>query len=129
MTGETRTRRRGRTLSLVAWTAFALACAINLYGLYAPSQPGPVLFPGVDKVFHLGSFALLMATGMLAGIRARRLAVVLALHAISSEVVQHLLLPGRSGDPVDAVADLLGVAAGWAAVSAVTRRRPRDERA
>jgi hypothetical protein len=38
--------------------------------------------------------------------------MLLALHGIESELVQHALLPARSGDPADAVADLAGVAVG-----------------
>lgn len=122
--------RRHRALRLLAWAAFGVACAINLYGLYAPSQPGPPMFPGFDKVAHLGSFALVMVTGALAGLPARWLAALLVVHAISSEVVQHLVLPDRSGDPADVVADIGGIALGWCAASLLhrVRRRRRGDR-
>ena len=42
------------------------------------------------------------------GSLARPLAAVLAAHAIASEVIQHALLPSRSGDPADVLADLGG---------------------
>lgn len=98
---------------VLAWLAFAVACAINLYGLYVPSQPGPPMFPGFDKIAHLASFALLMLTGLLVGFRARPLALVLAAHAVLSEVLQGTLLPERSGDLLDALTDLAGIGLGW----------------
>ena len=56
----------------------------------------------------------------------RRWALVglLALHAPVSELVQHFLLPNRSGDPWDAVADLGGVVLG-VTLAVVGRRRRR----
>jgi len=36
-------------------------------------------------------------------------AVLLAVHAVVSELIQHYLLTGRSGDPLDSLADLAGV--------------------
>jgi len=39
----------------------------------------------------------------------RPVGVLLAVHAVVSELVQHYLLAGRSGDPSDSVADLAGV--------------------
>ena len=45
--------------------------------------------------------------GLLAGLRPAYLVGLLALHAPVSELVQHYLLPNRSGDPWDAVADLV----------------------
>lgn len=111
---ETAPRPLGRkTLTVLAWAAFAVAVAINLYGLYVPSQPGPPMFPGFDKVAHVGSFALVMLTGLLAGLRARPLGLVLVIHAVLSEILQGTLLPDRSGDVVDVVADLAGIALGW----------------
>ena len=110
-------------LHVIAWGAFGLAIATNLWGLYAPSQPGPPIFPGFDKIAHFGSFALVMLTGLLAGVRPRLLAIVLAVHAVLSEVVQATMLPGRSGDVADLVADLGGVAAGWLLWRGVRRWR------
>lgn len=116
----TRTRSR-QPVRLLTWALFVGACAINLYGIYAPSQPGPPLFAGFDKVAHLLSFALVMATGLLAGIRAAPLAAVLLVHAVTSELIQHALLPDRSGDPVDALTDVAGIALGWLAGHLLTR--------
>ena len=48
----------------------------------------------------------------MAGFRRRVVAAVFAAQAVLSEVVQAMLLPHRSGDVLDAVADLTGVALG-----------------
>jgi len=81
--------------------------------LFAPSGDGAAPFPQSDKLVHLSLFAVLAGTA-----RWRfgaRTAVLLAVCAYAplSEVVQAVLLPGRDGDPLDAAADLLGVALGW----------------
>lgn len=81
--------------------------------LFWPSQAGPTLFDGADKVVHLLLFAALAAaTRWRFGPRVPGLLVVLA-YAPLSELVQWLALPNRSGDPWDVVADLLGVTLGW----------------
>jgi len=128
MTAPTQTTRAQsrQGFTILAWVAFGVACAANLYGIYAPSQPGPALFDGADKVFHLLSFALVMATGMLAGIPGRWLALALVVHAVGSELIQHLLLPNRSGDPLDVLADAIGITLGallaWPLTRLVRRR-------
>ncbi|WP_420110701.1 hypothetical protein, partial [Pseudactinotalea sp.] len=60
---ETRPPAARALLQVLAWGAFGVAVITNLWGLYAPSQPGPAMFPGFDKIAHLGSFALVMLTG------------------------------------------------------------------
>lgn len=97
----------------VARIAFVVAVGMQLWGLYASeTTPGPGI-PGLDKVAHVGMFALVMATGVVAGVPPRVLAVVLLAHAVVSEVVQGALLPTRSGDVWDAVADVAGIGLGW----------------
>jgi VanZ family protein len=49
--------------------------------------------------------------------------LLFAIHAPVSELVQHFLLPGRSGDVWDAVLDLVGVALGAAALVVGARLR------
>ncbi|HEU4947992.1 MAG TPA: VanZ family protein [Kribbella sp.] len=107
------------------WRAgFVLACLVHLYGLYSPRQAAPD--PGVpyaDKVTHLLLFAVVAYTGLRVGVPARLLLPLLVVNAVVSELVQHFLLPHRSGDPFDSVADLAGVALGaWAGFRA--RRLP-----
>jgi VanZ family protein len=89
--------------------------------LFGPTNPGDGPFPGADKVVHVVLFALLAGTArwFLGGTRA--VLLLLAVYAAGSEVVQGVVLAGRSGDPLDVVADLVGVALGW-----VAARRLRD---
>ena len=51
--------------------------------------------PGLDKVVHLLTFGSLALTGLRAGLPARWLLPVLAVHAAASEVLQELLPPAR----------------------------------
>ncbi|MGG5259318.1 VanZ family protein [Phycicoccus avicenniae] len=88
------------------------AVVLQLVVLYLPRDPGPLPFPQADKLVHLGVFLLPAALGLLAGLPARWVLGLLAGHAVLSEVVQALVLPARSGDPLDTIADLLGVALG-----------------
>ncbi len=106
--GATRPAGRG-ALAVSA----ALAVAVQLVVLYAPRAPGSPLFPGSDKVVHVLVFAVPVLLLLLAGAPERVVLVLLALHAVVSEVVQGALLPDRSADPLDVVADLVGVAVGW----------------
>jgi VanZ family protein len=96
------------------WRAgFVLACLIQLYGLYAPRQAGSdVGIPQTDKIAHLLIFAVVAYLGLRVGVPARWLLGVLAANAVISEIVQHYSLPHRSGDPLDVLADLLGIAVG-----------------
>jgi hypothetical protein len=96
------------------WAAFGAAVLINLIVVYWPSTPGTAGVPHVDKVVHLVVFALVAWTGRRAGVPWRLLAVALVVHAVTSEIVQGALLSGRSGDPWDVLADVIGVAAGLA---------------
>ncbi|MGY3127785.1 putative membrane protein [Agrococcus sp. UYP33] len=106
---------------------FALAIVVQLLGLYAPRAPSGGGLPGVDKVAHAAMFLAPALLGLLAGIRPVVLAPLLIIHAVVSEVVQHLVLAERSGDPWDAVADIVGVAIGLAVGDAVLLRA-RDRR-
>lgn len=97
--------------------------ALSLYALFAPAEPGPELFPNVDKVAHLLIFLALATTARWdRGPRPAVLAVVAA-YAPVSELVQGLI--GRDADPLDAVADLVGVALGWLVLGPRLPRRPR----
>ncbi|MEU6855551.1 VanZ family protein [Rothia kristinae] len=115
----------GRWILLALGAAFLL---VQLYGLYAPAQPdgpdGLLDLPGMDKLAHLGMFALPALFLRAAGVRWRLLAVVFAAHAVLSEVIQGTLLPHRSADPLDALADVVGLSLGLLAGTAILRRRP-----
>ena len=121
MHGEkTTSRRTGR-----AWLwLFVVVVAGHLAALYWPrvSVQGPVAW--TDKVVHVTLFAAPALVGLLAGVRPAYLLVPLALHAPVSELLQHAVLPNRSGDVWDAVADLSGVLVG-ATIGMVSRTRAR----
>jgi hypothetical protein len=105
------------------WTAlFALAIVVQLIALYLPNPPSGGGLPGADKVVHAAVFLAPALLGVLAGLRPVVLAPLLIAHAIASEIVQHVFLPGRGGDPWDAVADIVGVAVGLAVGSALLLR-------
>lgn len=96
------------------WLALAAALLGHLLALYVPGSPEPsrLEIPGLDKVVHVGLFCV-------PAYLARRLIppawplLVLLVHAPVSEAVQWGLVPHRSGDLVDLVADIAGVALGW----------------
>ena len=106
---------------------FGLLCVAvvaQLVVLYAPAQPGgPALFVHADKVAHVLVFFVPTVLALLVGIRPAYVVAAFAGHAVVSEVVQGALLPSRSGDPVDVIADLAGVALGVLAWRALTASR------
>lgn len=111
--------RRGSGTERRVWSAaFVTAVLVNLVLLYWPRTVSAGGVPQLDKLVHLGSFALLAWTGLRASLPVRVLLPALALHAVLSEVVQGTLLARRSGEPADGVADLLGVLVGWLAARA-----------
>ncbi len=106
--------------------AFAGAILVQLVVLYLPATPdGAPSTPGADKAVHVLVFAVVMLTGRLLPLPGVPLAAVLLVHAGVSELVQHLLLPNRSGDLADVVADIAGIALGWYIASMITRHRLR----
>jgi VanZ family protein len=113
-----------------------LAVIVQLWGLYrVPGPPTAPWFPHTDKLQHALGFAspvtlLLLALGLLAGERSDRLSrralglvvAVFTVHAVASEIVQHRFYASRTGDPLDVLADLVGVAAGTALALVLLRR-------
>jgi VanZ family protein len=97
-----------------------LTVALQLAVLYAPELPGgvPSHVPFGDKVVHAGVFAAAVWAWVCLKRRwAWGVAGVFAVHAGVSEIIQWSLLPGRTGDVWDVVADLAGVALGlWVAL-------------
>lgn len=104
--------RAGSDGRRLARLAFAAAVAVQLVVLYAPSSGGAGGASGLDKVVHVGVFAAVALTGARAGFPTRRLAALLLAHAVLSELVQAAVLPQRSGDALDVVADSVGVLVG-----------------
>lgn len=90
-----------------------LVLLVSVYVLFAPRPGGPEGPPGADKAVHLLLFLLLALTSRARfGPRPGVLALLLA-YAALSEVAQAVLLPARSGDLPDVVADAAGVGLGW----------------
>lgn len=114
------TRPMPRSLALVMLLA---ALAWQVWSLYLVTGTGPAPFPHADKVVHVALFAVPTLIAPLAGVRWQVAAVVMAVHAPISELIQHVWLPGRTGDPFDVVADLVGVAIAAFAWWFVSRRR------
>ncbi|MBO1769249.1 VanZ family protein [Agrococcus sp. TF02-05] len=115
----------GRGWRRAAAVLFALALVAQLVVLYVPDPPSDIPAPpGSDKLVHFAVFAAPALLGVLAGLRPLWLGAALVAHAVPSELVQHVLLPGRSGDAWDAVADVAGVAVGLA-VGWLARRDAR----
>ena len=118
----------GSRVTVWAWRiGFVAACALQLYGVYAPREAGPhVGIPQIDKIAHFFLFASVAFLGLKVGVPARWLLAALVANAIVSEIVQHYLLPQRDGDPFDALADLTGVALGtWLAFRVLRSTRLR----
>ena len=97
------TRRR-----LLLGGAVLLQCAV-LYWPRAVGNPGDL---PLDKLVHAAIFGLVAWAGIRAGVPVGRLVGLLLAQAILSEVIQDRLLPHRSGDPWDAVADTVGTFVG-----------------
>ena len=99
-----------------AVVVFAVLVVAHLAALYWPRVDiqGPVTWS--DKVMHVLLFLAPTVAGLLAGVRPAYLVGLLALHAPVSELLQHYLLPHRTGDAWDAVADLGGVVLGVTSV-------------
>jgi hypothetical protein len=127
--------RRGWRLAAVG---AGLALAFHLWGLYRPSAPPQAaLFPGADKILHAAGFALpviMIAAAYGLSCRAdgrpprlRGLAViggVFVMHAVISELIQHRFYLHRTGDPLDVVADWVGIAVGGLVVWRLGFLRP-----
>ncbi len=93
--------------------ALAVALLVQLVTVYSPGAPHGPEVSGLDKVVHLVIFAAPALAGLAAGVPARWLLTLLAIHAPVSELVQWAALPHRDGDVRDAAADLAGVLVGW----------------
>ena len=129
MTGPTTSTPRPPAGALVRkpnrlwYLVFGVSLAVQLIVVYAPAGPAGPRINGLDKVIHVFIFAVPALTALMVGIRARWALVILAVHAPVSELIQHLVLPHRSGDVLDVLADLTGVVLGGWAYLAWTRRQ------
>jgi hypothetical protein len=132
-----------RAPSLRGWHLAAagalIAVVLQLWGLYRVSgPPQPPWFPFADKLEHAAGFALPVLLILLAvalhgylgwqwpGPRMSTLvAGIFAVHAVVSEVIQHLWYRHRTGDPLDVVADWAGIAVGVLLLRLILVRRSR----
>lgn len=90
-----------------------LTVAVQFDALYADKAPGPSLFEGADKIAHAVIFGTPVLVCVLVGLRPHVALALSIAHAPTSELIQHFFLPGRSGDPWDVVADLVGISLFW----------------
>lgn len=104
----------------------ALVVQVALLYLHVPIPSGAPSIPHADKVVHAVIFAAPALLGVLAGLKPWLVALVLAVHAPVSELVQHFLIQGRFGDPLDMVADWVGVGIGLVLGRWLTRRRAAE---
>ncbi|KGN39246.1 hypothetical protein N803_01785 [Knoellia subterranea KCTC 19937] len=100
-----------------------MALVVQFVLLYAPSSGGAPPFPHFDKLVHAAIFALPVFFAAAARLPFVPVVALAAAHAPLSEVIQGTLLPQRSGDPRDVIADLVGVALGVIAAQRVLRVR------
>ncbi len=87
---------------------------IHAAALYLPGSPNPAQPAGWDKAVHVALFGVPSALTVMHGSWVRRWGPpALVVHAVVSEVIQAAWIPHRSGDSLDALADIVGVALGW----------------
>jgi len=91
----------------------ALALVVVLCYLPAPSLPDTGL-PHQDKAIHLVAFLAVGLAWRLGGRSSRRILALGLVFAAGIELGQALLPTGRTGDVVDALADLAGLGLGLA---------------
>lgn len=111
------TPTRERVQARWRWV-FVLTVAAHLAVLYWPRTPSTGGLP-IDKLVHAAIFGMVLWVAARAGLRIGLVGGLLAGHAVVSELIQHYLLTGRSGDVTDSVADLAGVVI----VTLILRRR------
>jgi hypothetical protein len=104
----------------LARAAFAAASVVQLAVLYWPRTISPTTGIALDKPVHAAIFGAVVWTGARIGLPLLPLVGLSLLHAVVSELLQHAVLSGRSGDPLDALADAAGV---MIAAFALTVRR------
>lgn len=105
------------------WWAFVAAVIGHLLALYWPRVDLGGVPGGRDKLLHVLIFLVPTAVGLVVGRHFWAVVGVMAAHAPLSELIQDMFLAGRSGDPLDAVADLVGVVLAAAGVGLWRRWR------
>lgn len=80
--------------------------------LFTPASGVPSGFEHSDKIIHFALFAAIAYSSRVAAIGAKQTLALAVGFAILSEILQAVLPLGRSGSALDALFDVLGVAAG-----------------
>ena len=129
--------------ALRGWHVAALgavfAVLLQLWGLYrVAGPPQPPWFPFADKVEHAVGFAVPVLLILLAialrgpmswqwpNMRTGVFVVaIFAAHGVVSELVQHQWYRYRTGDPLDVLADWVGIAVGMLLIRLILLRRYR----
>jgi VanZ family protein len=127
--------------ALRGWHLAALgavfAVLVQLWGLYrVAGPPQPPWFPFADKVEHAVGFAVPVLLILLAiALRGPRswqwpnmrtgvfVVAIFAAHGVVSELVQHQWYRYRTGDPLDVLADWVGIAVGMLLIRLLLLRR------
>jgi VanZ like family len=91
-----------------ARAGLALTVVVQLVVLYWPRSPSTGGLP-IDKLVHAAIFGAVLWAAARARADLRLVGGLLVAHAVVSELVQHFVLPNRSGDWTDSVADVTGV--------------------
>ncbi len=112
--------------SPLARTGFGLVVLLSLVVLFVPGDGVPTGLEINDKVVHGTLFAVLALTGRWAGLPLAPLAGALGAYAAVSEVLQALLPISRDGTVGDALADVVGVAAGLVLALVLRRSAPLE---
>jgi hypothetical protein len=117
----------GRTRLRLGASLAALAWVVGLFALSSWAVGDDVLdfwwrFPHDDKVVHATLYAVLGGLLRLATGRVGAAVAIAAAVGMADEIYQSTI-PGRSPDPLDWVADVLGAFAGAALVTALARSR------
>jgi VanZ family protein len=116
------------------WAALAAAWAGGVF--WASSQPGWILLPhpffSHDKLLHALAYALgaalvfgALGPARLGTLRAAVLAAAVAGAYGATDEWHQSYVPGRSADPLDLAADVLGAAAGAGLAAALAAARAR----
>ena len=111
----------------VVRSTFIVALVVIFALAMIPLPMVPMVVAFQDKVEHCGAFAVLMLMGW-AGwpSRASRVAGGLVLYGLLIEVAQDQLTTNRVGDPLDWLADSLGIAIGLGLIRLLAMRRRAD---
>ena len=97
------------------------------YMLLSPPKGLPQelpLFEGADKVVHVVIFAVLSFLYKATFFRQAfgRCFLILILYGIATELAQEYMHLGRSGDPLDLLADAIGIVLGYGAMSLLAHK-------